>query len=166
MRADLPQPTRGPCSRGVRSGGGIFDRGDGESPANPKKPTPGLEPGTPSLRVKRVCLTDFAISLQMRKWCETAESVEVHRSPQKSTALQRCVPTVFQSELRISRAPASASWRRRDPPQRRVLISAAIVKLPQLVKGQLSMTASREFSSSSKASCGCRTDRRRPRVAP
>ena len=55
------------------------------------EPTPGLEPGTPSLRVKRVSHADSAISLQMRESCETAESAEVRRSPQRSSdVFQRC----------------------------------------------------------------------------
>jgi hypothetical protein len=55
------------------------------------EPTPGLEPGTPSLRVKRVEQADSAISLQMRESCETAESVEVRGSPQRSSdVFQRC----------------------------------------------------------------------------
>jgi hypothetical protein len=47
--------------------------------------------GDPSLRVKRVQLVEPRISLQIRESCETAESVEVHRSPQRSSdVFQRC----------------------------------------------------------------------------
>jgi hypothetical protein len=66
-------------------------RRGGKTPANQAKPTPGLEPGTPSLRVKRVSLADRAISLQIRGSSQTAESVEVRRSPQRSSdVFQRC----------------------------------------------------------------------------
>jgi hypothetical protein len=67
-------------------------RRGGKTPANQAKPTPGLEPGTPSLRVKRVSLADRAISLQIRGSSQTAESVEVRRSPQRSTMCSNGVP--------------------------------------------------------------------------
>jgi hypothetical protein len=55
------------------------------------KPTPGLEPGTPSLRVKRVHGADSAISLQIARPVRRAESVEVRGSPQRSSdVFQRC----------------------------------------------------------------------------
>ena len=61
------------------------------SPANQLEPTPGLEPGTTSLRVKRVYLADFAICLQMPESRQTTKSVEVRRSPQRSSdVFQRC----------------------------------------------------------------------------
>jgi hypothetical protein len=66
-------------------------RSDHKIPANQLKPTPGLEPGTPSLRVKRVYLADFAICLQMPESRQTTKSVEVRRSPQRSSdVFQRC----------------------------------------------------------------------------
>jgi hypothetical protein len=54
-----------------------------------REPTPGLEPGTPSLRVKRVS------SRVPRLPANAADAPErlVRGSPQKSTALQECVPT-------------------------------------------------------------------------
>jgi hypothetical protein len=61
------------------------------SPANRLEPTPGLEPGTPSLRVKRVYCADSVISLQIVRSVRAAESVDVHRSPQRSSdVFQRC----------------------------------------------------------------------------
>src|ERR671923_29770 len=60
-------------------------------PANLEKPTPGLEPGTPSLRVKRVRGAHSAIYLQIARSVRSAESVEVRRSPQRSgDVFQRC----------------------------------------------------------------------------
>ena len=65
--------------------------GQARSPAKEVKPTPGLEPGTPSLRVKRVHGADSAISLQSGRSIRAAESVGVHGSPQRSSdVFQRC----------------------------------------------------------------------------
>jgi hypothetical protein len=87
------------------------------SPANREKPTPGLEPGTPSLRVKRVQLADSAIPCK----CEGVRDRRVRRSPRKSTALQRCVPTVFQSRpsgMRRSRKARKANGLILDPKEK------------------------------------------------
>jgi hypothetical protein len=84
-----------------------------------RKPTPGLEPGTPSLRVKRVQLADPAISLQTGMSFETPKSVEVERSPQRSSdVFQRC--SNRPSGMRRSRKPLEVTGlsRVRIPPLR------------------------------------------------
>ena len=55
------------------------------------KPTPGLEPRTPSLRVKRVYSAESAISLQIARSVRGVESAEVRGIPQRSSdVFQRC----------------------------------------------------------------------------
>jgi len=60
-------------------------------PADPRKPTPGLEPGTPSLRVKRVYSPISQSACKIDGSALTPDSVQLHRTPQRSSdVFQRC----------------------------------------------------------------------------
>jgi hypothetical protein len=63
-------------------------------PANPVKPTRGFEPRTPSLRVYGLLAAESA---HLQATPASGHRMPLSPTPQYSTPLQGCVPTVFQS---------------------------------------------------------------------
>jgi hypothetical protein len=90
--------------------------------------------GDPFITSKRDYIADSAISLQMRESGETAESVEVHRSPQHSSnVFQRCSNRSTSGSAASLRSAQTrpAAWhptehRARNPCARNLRLSASL----------------------------------------